>query len=537
MLFLIYPHQLFESITPLLGKRVLLIEEPLFFTQYAFHLQKLITQRASMKFYESYLLSKGVEVEYYEDESYLDRYSACEVMIYDVVDDYLFKKIQKHFKKLHILPNPNFLNTADTTTFLHRYYINRRIEHGILVDFRGKPEGGKWSFDSQNRKKIPKGLKTPLTPLFENRFIDEAKCYAKKFDTIGACEDFYYPTTFSEAKTQLQHFLAAKFEHFGTYQDAIVASDSFLFHANISSALNMGLLDLRYVIEQVLDSPAPLNAKEGFIRQIIGWREFMKSTYEQSHVKMRNSNFFHAHNHMPKKVLEGNTGLEPLDNTIRKIHQSGYAHHIERLMILGNLFVLLEIEPNESFEFFMSHFVDAYDWVMVGNLYGMSGFCDGGSITTKPYIASSNYILKMSDYKRGPWCEIVDALYWSFMEKHAHKFASNPRMAMQIALLEKMDKDRLAHHRKTACEFKRSLGIYEFSESDNSRLIEMAWQDRTPFDAIEKLYGLSENEVKKEMRSLLKPSSFKMWRERVQGRKTKHIKQCEHKPSRFQGPW
>ncbi len=538
MIFIIYPHQLFRNLSNLTGKKVLLVEEPLFFTQYNFHIQKLVMHRASMKFYAEYLKQNAVEVVYFEDESYLALYATHEVFIYDVVDDYLFRKISAHFTNLHVLPNPNFLNAEDTTTFFHSYYINRRQEQNILLDGQKKPLGGKWSFDSENRKKLPKDVAIPEDICFQNRYIDEAKLYCKKFDTVGKCNDIYFPTTFMEAKIVFEFFLEKKFYLFGDFQDAITKEDSFLFHSNISSALNCGLLDLRYVIERVIaHTEVPLNAKEGLLRQIIGWREFMLSCYKHKAVEMRNVNFFDFKNKMPKKVLEGKTTLEPLDAVMVKVGKTAYAHHIERLMILGNIFTLLEIHPNEVHSFFMANFIDAYDWVMVANVYGMSGYSDGGSITTKPYIASSHYILKMSNYKKGPWCEVLDSLYWAFMSKYSHKFADNPRMKMQLALLEKMDKEKLQNHLQRAKEFKISLGLYSIEESDTSRLIEMAWQDRTTFDTIKEQYGYTENQVIKMMRKLMKKSSFKMWRERMQGRKTKHLKKCEHKPQRFQGPW
>jgi deoxyribodipyrimidine photolyase-related protein len=177
-------------------------------------------------------------------------------------------------------------------------------------------------------------------------------------------------------------------------------------------------------------------------------------------VKLRNSNFFEFKNEIPTKILESKSGITPLDDCIKKLNNSSYNHHIERLMILGNLFLLLEIKPNSVYEFFMRYYIDAYDWVMVGNVYGMSGFSDGGSITTKPYIASSNYILKMSDYKKSEsWCEIVDALYWRFLHKHSPKFEKNPRIAMQINLLNKMPKEKLENHLKIADEFIENLFI------------------------------------------------------------------------------
>jgi deoxyribodipyrimidine photolyase-related protein len=460
MIFILYPHQLFSNITDLENKKVLLIEEPLFFTQYAFHAQKLLMHRASMKFYEAYLMQHNIEVEYFEDESYLRLYASHEVSIYDVVDDYLYKKIAKNFENLTVLKNPNFLNASDKTTFFHSYYINRRKETNILLDDERKPLGGKWSFDESNRKKLPKDITLPTDLCFENKYLTEAKHYCKKFSCVGECEDVYFPTTFAEAKIVLEFFLEKKFSHFGDYQDAMSEGESFLFHSNISSALNIGLLDLEYVLHKVLSySDVPLNAKEGFLRQIIGWREFMLSNYKHRGVAMRNANFFGFTNKIPQKVLEGKSSLLPLDDVIQKLHKTAYAHHIERLMVLGNIFTLLEIHPNAVHDFFMANFIDAYDWVMVGNVYGMSGYSDGGSITTKPYIASSNYIMKMSNYKKGPWCAVLDALYWNFMHKYSHTFEENPRMKMQLALLKKMPQEKLQEHLQRAKEFQKSLGL------------------------------------------------------------------------------
>lgn len=450
-IFILYPHQLFENIEKLRGSKVLLIEEPLFFTLYKFHIQKLVMHRASMKFYENYLLQNDIEVEYFEDESYLTLYKEEKIIMYDVVDDWLFKKISKNFKSLTVLDNPNFLNPKDENRFFHKYYINRRKDLELFCP-NGKPEGGKWSFDEQNRKKMPKDEFLPLKLVFENEYIIEAKQYCKKFKSFGSCEEFLYPITFDEAKANLGYFLENKFEKYGTYQDAIVKDGKFLFHSNISSSLNIGLLDLNHVIEKSSQADVPFNAKEGFIRQVIGWREFMLSIYKSSHVQLRTTNFFNFKNKMPKKILEGKSLITPLDDVIKKLDKTSYSHHIERLMILGNIFLLLELDPDDVYEFFMSSYIDAYDWVMVGNVYGMSSFSDGGSITTKPYISSSNYIVKMSnDYKKSEaWCKIMDGLYWRFLNKHKELFKSNIRMRMQLAILEKMDDAKLQNHIQTA---------------------------------------------------------------------------------------
>jgi len=457
-IFILYPHQLFQDITNFQKKKVILVEEPLFFKQYKFHIQKLVLHRASMKFYETYLKEKNIEIEYFENEIYLKKYKTYNVFIYDVVDDWLMKKIKKSFSNLTIYPNPNFYNVDNNNKFLHQYYISRRKELNLFVD-NGKPYGGKWSYDSENRKKLSKNIELPVVKTYNNKYIQEAKEYCKKFDTIGDCQEFYYPVTFNEAKENFENFLNKKFEKFGDYQDAIVKNENFVYHSNISSSLNIGLLNLKEVIKTTSSLDVPFNAKEGFIRQIIGWREFMFSVYKSSHISMRNSNFFSFTKKIPARLLSENSGLDPLDDAIKKLHTTGYNHHIERLMILGNIFLLLEINPYEVYRFFMSSYIDSYDWVMVANVYGMSQFSDGGSITTKPYISSSNYILKMSnDYKKSdPWCKIWDGLYWKFLDKYKHFFQYNNRMKMQLALLAKMDRKKLDIHKTIANEFLKTL--------------------------------------------------------------------------------
>ena len=460
--FILYPNQLFKNLSNFTNKKVLLVEEPLFFTQYDFHIQKLVLHRASMKFYESYLKQNNILVEYFEDESYLEIYKNEEIFVYELFDNYLEKKVYKNFSNIKTIKNPNFINPKDKNKFLHKFYINRRKELNIFMD-NGKPLFDKYNFDEDNRKKLPKDIKITPTLAYENEFIKEAKEYCKKFKTVGEESiNFYYPTTFDEASMQLNYFLKEKFENFGTYQDAITKDikQNFLFHSNISSSLNIGLLDLNELINKIVDFDAPYNAKEGFIRQIIGWREFMLRVYEDNGVILRNSNFFEFKNTMPKKIIEAKSGIKILDDTISKLHFTAYNHHIERLMILGNIFLLLEIKPNDVYLFFMKYYIDAYDWVMVGNVYGMSGFSDGGSITTKPYIASSNYLLKMSDYSKSEnWCEIIDALYWRFLYKYSYKFEKNPRMKMQIALLNKMSKEKLDKHLKVAEDFIKNIFI------------------------------------------------------------------------------
>jgi deoxyribodipyrimidine photolyase-related protein len=183
----------------------------------------------------------------------------------------------------------------------------------------------------------------------------------------------------------------------------------------------------------------PLNNIEGFVRQVMGWREYIRAVYELKGVEERKRHFWNHHRPIPASFWNGTTGIPPLDDMIKGVNETAYAHHIERLMIAGNFMLLCEFDADEVYKWFMSLFIDAYDWVMVPNVYGMSQFADGGIMSTKPYISGSNYILKMSHYKRGEWCDIWDGLFWRFIDKHRDFFERNPRSIMMVRNLEKMD--------------------------------------------------------------------------------------------------
>ena len=211
----------------------------------------------------------------------------------------------------------------------------------------------------------------------------------------------------------------------------------------MSPLINSGLLDPKYILHESIEfykkNNIPLNSSEGFIRQIIGWREFIRGVYICKGSEERTKNYWGFKRKIPKSFYNGTTGIDPIDDTIKKVNKSGYANHIERLMILGNFMVLCEFDPDEVYKWFMELFIDSYDWVMVPNVYGMSQFADGGLMSTKPYISSSNYIIKMSDYKKGSWSDIWDGLFWSFMDKQREFFKKNPRMRMLISSFDKMD--------------------------------------------------------------------------------------------------
>ena len=221
--------------------------------------------------------------------------------------------------------------------------------------------------------------------------------------------------------------------------------------------LNIGLITPKDVLAQTLDfsieNNVPLNSLEGFIRQIIGWREFVRGIYCMDGNKQRTKNFWKFNKKLSKSFYEGKTTIDPVDDTIKKVLNHAYSHHIERLMVLGNIMLLLEISPNEVYKWFMEMYIDAYDWVMVPNIYGMSQFADGGLMCTKPYISGSNYIIKMSNYKKNNWSKVWDALFWSFINSHRKFFIKNHRMNMMVKMYDKKDKIQKINYNKIKQQF------------------------------------------------------------------------------------
>ncbi|MDC0468493.1 cryptochrome/photolyase family protein, partial [Bacteroidia bacterium] len=280
-------------------------------------------------------------------------------------------------------------------------------------------------------------------------------------NNYGEIDLFYYPITHLKAEEHLKQFIQERFVLFGDYEDAIVKEEHWLWHSVLTPMLNIGLLCPKQIINEVLEAHTtqnfPLNSLEGFIRQILGWREFIRGIYTLEGVKQRTTNHFGYSRKIPESFWTGNTGIEPIDQTIKKLLKTGYSHHIERLMIMGNFMLLCEFDPDEVHKWFMEMYVDAYDWVMVPNVYGMTQYADGGLMTTKPYCSGSNYILKMSDYKKGEWCKIWNALYWRFIHVNSEEFAKNRRMSMMVNLARKMEGPKMNEQLETAEKFLDSL--------------------------------------------------------------------------------
>ena len=484
---LIFPHQLFKysEILEQTGT-FFLIEEYLFFKQYKFHKQKISFHRASMKYYESYLKDKNKSVAYIESE---DTNSDVSVLISSLkdqgynnfkitvpTDNWLEKHIMSATKDVTITwyENPLFINTkldlkdffkpSKKKFFQTSFYKQQRKARNILM-VSGEPQGGKWTYDTENRKKYPKG-KIPPSISFpdKNTYHKEAEAYVKSnfSNHYGELTSYaFYPIDHNTAEDWFNQFLEYRFHEFGIYEDAIVKTESILNHSILSPLLNCGLLDPNHVIEKAIEyanaNNVPINSTEGFVRQILGWREFIRGVYEVKGTEERTKNFWNFKRQIPKSFYDGTTGIEPIDDTIKKVIKTGYAHHIERLMILGNFMVLCEFDPDAVYKWFMELFIDAYDWVMVPNVYGMSLYADGGLMSTKPYISSSNYIMKMSDYKKSDWQETWDGLFWTFMDKHRNFFLSNPRLGMLIRNFDKMHKSKQENHFNKASNFFKTL--------------------------------------------------------------------------------
>lgn len=336
--------------------------------------------------------------------------------------------------------------------FMKTFYEGVRRQTKILMD-GDKPVGGQFSFDSENR--LPYRDKDCVThpipvwsaPEPSSTTQEVIRLVEKEFPSHpGSAEGFRYPVTREAAVQHLKQFFAERFSAFGPFEDAILKNESRLFHSVLSPLINMGLLLPKEVIlaavREHTEGRASLASTEGFVRQIIGWREFIRGVDEVFGPQQEALNYFGHERKLHDSWYDGTTGLDVLDVVIRRVAQEGYCHHIERLMVLSNLMLLSGIHPHEAHRWFMEMFVDSADWVMGPNVYGMGQMSDGGLFATKPYICGSNYILKMSDFKEGPWCAVVDGLYWGFIDKHRAFFAKNPRMSMAVKTFDRMNPAR-----------------------------------------------------------------------------------------------
>ena len=449
------------------------------------HKHKLILFLSSMRKYASELKSKKFNVKYYQlnkkniNLTYEDKLSEfikskniSEINMFEVEDKFFEKRIltfcKKNNIKISFLDSPMFLNTRNDfkkylskvkKPFMATYYKQQRIEKNILME-GDKPIGEKWSFDEENRKKIPDDFQIPSLPNFtEDTVVKDVKKTVDDFfpNHPGNVSSYWLGSSRKDALKALDLFIKDKIINFGDYEDAVKKNSPFLLHSVLSPYLNVGLITPKEIIKKILDTgknkKIPLNSLEGFIRQVIGWREFMRGIYQNYEDKLENTNFFNHQRKLTDDWYNGTTGIDPIDDAIKDVNKYGYAHHIIRLMHLSNVMTLSQLHPKEIYKWFMEMFVDSSDWVMSPNVFGMGTFSDGGIFSTKPYICGSNYIIKMSNYKKGNWSDIVDGLYWNFIHTNKDILAKNPRMGMVMMSYRKLKEDRKDYLLKIANEF------------------------------------------------------------------------------------
>lgn len=449
------------------------------------HKKKLVLFLAAMRNYADALRSQGYDVRYHalednDDSSYeekltatLEATKATRVRVFEIEDRFMERRLldwsAQRQVELTIDISPmflcdrerfaEFLQTAENPRMAD-FYREERRRLGLLLDARGAPLGGRWSYDADNRKKLPANIDPPpIYQLSSQRHVSEVTHLVEQrfADHPGSPDDFSLPVTREAALEHLDDFLAHRFEQFGPYEDAISRRSRTLFHSLLSPSLNLGLITPDEVIAKAVEHAeahgTPLNSLEGFVRQVVGWREFVRGIYQNFGERQEASNFWDHHRQLTQSWYRGDTGIPPLDDAVRNAWEHGWDHHIARLMIVGNMMNLCEIEPAESHRWFMEMYVDSSDWVMGPNVYGMALFSDGGIFATKPYICGSNYLLKMSDYRRGEWCDVVDGLYWRFVDKHAAFFSSNPRLSMMPRSLARLKPERKTRIFSAAEEF------------------------------------------------------------------------------------
>ncbi|AUN30182.1 cryptochrome/photolyase family protein [Niveispirillum cyanobacteriorum] len=336
------------------------------------------------------------------------------------------------------------------------FYREMRRDYKILLTPEGQPEGGQWNFDAENRKSLPKGLKIPPPYREEPDAItaEVLALVAERFKGhFGKLEGFFYAVTAAGAEKALNHFISHCLPLFGDYQDAMAMGQETLFHSILSPYINAGLLDPRRVVDAAerawRQGHAPLNAVEGFIRQILGWREYVRGIYWLKMPAYADTNALNAHRPLPDFYWTGRTDMNCMAQVIGQTERLAYAHHIQRLMVTGNFALLLGVEPAQIEEWYLAVYADAYDWVELPNVHGMVMHADGGYLGSKPYAASGKYIQRMSDYctkcrydvkeTTGTTACPFNALYWNFLMENEGKLRGNPRMGLVYKGLDGME--------------------------------------------------------------------------------------------------
>jgi deoxyribodipyrimidine photolyase-related protein len=477
--------------------RVLMIESRARTTQLPYQRKKLVLLFAAMRHYADALRARGYTIDYLHADSFSDALrdhmarARPDQIVTMAASEYRARAMQSALAhdtgiETIILPNSMFLVESfnpypdpkpGKLYIMENFYREMRKHHRILLDNAGQPFGGAWNFDHDNRKPLPKSI-TPPVPL---TFVPDAitQSVMEEIETtghgVGTAHGFDLAVTHADAARALDDFIAHRLADFGAYEDAMSATHGTLFHSLLSPYVNIGLLTPMHMIDAAVtayhDGRAPINSVEGFVRQIIGWREFIYWQYWRQMPDLRARNAWNATRAMPQMFWDGVTDMNCIRHVVTRLIETGYTHHIERLMIVCNFCLLAGIDPAQVADWFLIFYIDAYEWVVYPNVIGMGLNADGGQTATKPYIASANYIDKMSDYCDG--CRFnpkqrtgADAcpynyLYWNFILEHEATLRANPRLGKNVLGLRYLDDDERAAVRDQARDFLTRLASYE----------------------------------------------------------------------------
>lgn len=463
------------------------------------HKKKLVLILSAMRHFAKELADKGYNVRYVtlDDPKNTGSFSAeLDRAIVDEQPDHVIVTEPSEYRVLQevkawakampipvdIRPDTRFLATPQEFAQwaqgrkqlrMEYFYREMRKKHDVLIE-AGGPIGGQWNYDAENRKPPKSRLLVPRPTQFQPDeitqdviIIVDTLCH----DHWGKTTGFALAVTSKEAQHVLDEFIAHRLPNFGTYQDAMVSNQPWMYHAHVGFYLNCGLLDpmvcIRAAERAYHQGHAPLNAVEGFIRQILGWREYVRGLYWLKMPDYKSQNALDAQRKLPEFFWTAQTDMNCLKICIQDTHDNAYAHHIQRLMVLGNFALLAGIHPDEINQWYLIVYADAFEWVELPNVSGMVLYADGGLLASKPYAASGAYINRMSDYckscrykvtqKTGPEACPFNYLYWDFLDRLKDQLAPNPRMAMMYKNLNRIDQDTHAAIKASAAAFLESL--------------------------------------------------------------------------------